>query len=429
MRLRRLLASVATAALLATVFQLQGTAALAQVECKDSIKVTSHTDVDGGVGQLREALAGVCDGGTIRIQPGRIVLERGRLVIPQWRELKIIGQGGGDEPRVTIDANGSDRILTLEPDSDATLARLRLTGGSVEDGNGGAVEARNATLTVIDSVIEDNAVSSPYRGGGIYNEDGSVTLSDCVVRANSAGYGGGISASGGTTDIVGSSIEANTAASSSGGGIHAYGTLRIVDSTLKGNESAWSGGAVYGSNLTLTDSTVKDNAAIYGGGIYGPRAAIVDSTIKGNAAVLYGGGTYVYRELSISGSVIKDNAVIAGYGGGVYNGSRMGVTTIADSIIKGNSAYQGGGIYSRYSRTTIADAAIQDNFATSVGGGIRFVADESSGTLMIEGLSIIQRNTASNGGGIYWSGPSAPTFDPSVMVTKNDPNDIYPVIP
>ncbi|MDH3308693.1 MAG: hypothetical protein OEO77_14415, partial [Acidimicrobiia bacterium] len=145
----RVLILASATALFGTVL-LQGGVAEALPECVDTIGVSSHTDIDGGVGQLREALSEVCDGGSVLIEPGTIVLERGRFTIEESRTVTIIGLGNGDEPEVAIDANGTDRIFTVNAHAALTLDSVRLTGGNVV-GHGGAVEALDARLVVIDS--------------------------------------------------------------------------------------------------------------------------------------------------------------------------------------------------------------------------------------------------------------------------------------
>ena len=137
-------------------------------------------------------------------------------------------------------------------------------------------------------------------GGGIYNNGGTVSISDSTISDNTAaagegsnsGLGGGIYNSSGTVAISDSTISGNTAAAGaeigggSGGGIFdAGGTFSISESTISGNTAAASGGSGAGGGIFADDSTLT----------------VVDSTISGNTAppadegggIFFGDGTNV----------------------------------------------------------------------------------------------------------------------------------------
>jgi predicted outer membrane repeat protein len=81
------------------------------------------------------------------------------------------------------------------------------------------------------------------------------------------------------------------------------------------------------------------------------------------------------------------------YGGGIHN---LGMLTLTNSAVSGNTAYRGGGIHSN--RTlTLTNSTVSGNTASRVGGGI-----DSGGTLTLTN-STVSGNTASqpSGGGIY----------------------------
>src|SRR5437762_10672308 len=140
--------------------------------------------------------------------------------------------------------------------------------------------------------------------------------------------------------------------------------------------------------------------------------AISGLAINSGEAAL-GGGIYNAGILEITRCSISGNETGAvrerGLGGGIYNASRAEVAII-DSVISGNSADEGGGIYNdgsmQIERTTISDNLVGGAFSQqpSFGGGIC-----NSGTLDIVN-STITANTASGslqsggiGGGIFRS--------------------------
>ncbi|MFG2423079.1 hypothetical protein ACGFWD_29045 [Streptomyces sp. NPDC048448] len=176
-------------------------------------------------------------------------------------------------------------------------------------------------------------------------------------------------------------------------------TLILRHSTVT-NSTANNGGAVYvnqGSTLEVHDSVLRDSAAQQGGAIYnGPRS----TTLLDNTKV--------------------ERSQATQFGGGIFT---AGVSlTIKKSYIGGNRAFgQGGGIYNDRAPLDISSTTIADNRAGQMGGGI---ANYGSTTLT---KTVVRHNSALNGGGI-WQAPS-PSFLNLVnsRIVDNTPNNCRPV--
>ncbi|TET51412.1 MAG: hypothetical protein E3J64_06925 [Anaerolineales bacterium] len=120
------------------------------------------------------------------------------------------------------------------------LGQAALSGGLIHDnrangtassqGGGGLFVNVNSRLSVSGGQVISNTAGS---GGGVYNNDGTLTLVNTTVSANSAtgGSGGGLYANGGTTAITFTTIASNTA-SSGGYGIHSAGGAVRVHNTI-----------------------------------------------------------------------------------------------------------------------------------------------------------------------------------------------------
>lgn len=220
---------------------------------------------------------------------------------------------------------------------------ITVTGSTVTDNNafrGGAIFGSSNGVDVTGSVFEDN---SAIRGGaiGIDGEEGSVTVTGTLLKANSAGdVGGAIHAP--TVVVTGDSIlEANSAddvggaifaqggvsvshsilrentTSLSGGGINALGEVVITHSTLDANTAGTSGGAIAaGGPITVAASTLTDNGALGsdGGAIaaFGGEAMLTNVTISGNHADGRGGAVFTDGDLELLHATIVDNAAGAG---------------------------------------------------------------------------------------------------------------------
>jgi predicted outer membrane repeat protein len=133
-----------------------------------------------------------------------------------------------------------------------------------------------------------------------------------------------------------------------GGGIANYGTLTVRNSVITGNNGAGDeGGGIFNSGqLIVGDTTITGNTSQDGGGIgnYG-TLVMRGSRVTGNSAVHNGGGlNNAYGSgAMISGTVFSGNSSEDQYGGGIYND--QSTLTVDGSVIVRNSAVDGGGIY------------------------------------------------------------------------------------
>ncbi len=171
-------------------------------------------------------------------------------------DVTITGPGAS---HVTVDADGKGRPIQIGRGANVHISGLTLTGGNA--GN--------------------------YFGGAI-STDGPLTLDGVLILDNQALAGGGIySSAGAQVEVEHSTIYQNTA-KYSGGGILAYGSTYIEDSTIAGNRSLNGAGGGIGSQgnaLTLTGTTVAGNqAAAYSGGVSDQSGSITldNSIVAGN---------------------------------------------------------------------------------------------------------------------------------------------------
>ncbi len=370
--------------------------------------ITVTNTNDSGPGSLRQALTIANDGDTITFAvTGTIGLTSGGLLIA--KNVTISGPGSN---QLSIDGNQAVLVFGIFYDKTATISGLTIR-------NAGYGVWNQGTLRISNCVISGN-------GNGLYNQGGFVTVSSCVLSANS--YTGLYSYEGVTTvsncvvsgnsygglfndvyhqppnDPVGSPgsmiIADSMISDNSGPGVsNIGGFMTVLDSTLIGNSSgqAVDGGGILSGTLfktpasvTLINSTVSGNSAPGGGGgIAGGYwgATIVNSTISGNSAGDSGGGI-AGSFVTIMNSTISGNA--ASYSGG---GIDAGGVVITNSTISGNSAGSGGGIYHYVGNLEISDTILN---AGASGENIF----NNGGTVMSHGY-----NVSSDDGGSYLNGP------------------------
>jgi hypothetical protein len=267
---------------------------------------------------------------------------------------------------------------------------------------GGGIDNRGS-LTMTGCTLSGNSASVLF-GGGIYN-CGTLTIANCTLSRNSAigsnGYGGGIHSTSGTLTINDSTLSANAALY--GGGVYmSSGTL--THCTLSGNQATGGrGGGVYtdSGTTTITDSTLEENTATGGGGgiANGGTLSITNSVVSGNSStgdpgIAYGGGISNSGTLTITASTLSGNS--AASGGGISTG---GTLTVTDSTLSGNAAIGGGGIFNNSGTVTIIHSTLSGNAATSGGGICNF--NFNDGTLTITASTLSGNSASSGGGGIY----------------------------
>lgn len=195
--------------------------------------------------------------------------------------------------------------------------------------------------------IEGVTITESYSqecGGGIFNEEGTLIVTDSILSKNRSEHeqiGGGICNRGGTVIITNTTLSKNRADYYGGGIYSSGGTMTLNKVTLLGNVGGFGGGLYNAAGtLIITNSTLSGNLANNGGGIFNDDQSDIGEE---NALTI------------ITNSTLSKN-LMAGGGGTIHN--YRGVLTlmntiIADSLI-GDDCYNDGG------NLTLINALIED---------------------------------------------------------------------
>jgi predicted outer membrane repeat protein len=301
----------------------------------DTLDDLADGNISPGHYSLREAIGNAVAGETINISvAGTIALSNlGQLNID--KSLTIHGPGANlltiraFDPNPGVSGNGT-RIFNINDGVDASLLDVEISG---------------LTLTGGDSILS--------RGGGAIFSRENLNIADSIITGNR------------------SAINPMTSSGSGGGISLLSGNLLVTNCTIRDNVAEESGGGIYtlGANVTILDSTISGNVTSatsgYGGGIYcQDELTVTRSTISGNSAGMSGAGiSNRSGNISISGSNISGN--ISGYfGGGIsFNSSSYGLANVSDTVITGNRARFGGGIYGLKQGVTLTGCTISGNTA------------------------------------------------------------------
>jgi len=188
-------------------------------------------------------------------------------------------------------------------------------------------------------------------GGAIHAQSLDLVLEDVSFTDNhAAGPGGAVYIEDGSIEMDEVEFFRNT---SNGFGAHGAAIYMIsgdvtgVDVTIQGNEATGmsSGGGILllDGRVDLEEASITNNSAGYKGGAivnFGGDVSLVDSVVEGNSALM-GGGVYVAGDLDLVGTRLEDNS--ANTGGAVYLEDRDGWQTVS---CQGGGSFldNGGGI-------------------------------------------------------------------------------------
>ena len=382
---------------------------------------------------------------------------------------KSVGNGASGGALVATAVSGSITGNTIDgnstTDSNSTggfggglfidgCPNISIKGNKLTNNNatfGGGIAMRSSSVTLESNTFTTNTASGVSGlGGGIYDYDGTVDITNNLVDTNHSqgsdkAPGAGICLVNSRKVTVSGNTVSNNVSSGNqyyGGGLYAYQVtnLAITGNTFVANSGLDGGGiAIIQSNPTISSNYFSGNKARWGGGIYGWQMSptIEDNIFDGNVSsdnplsgpLQYpGGGAILFDESSgiIRNNDIRNNrtqgtASKTAWGGGVDLFKSQSVT-VEGNRIRANTADIGGGIAITPTTSGFLIAnQITDNVAAQHSGGI-IIGDQSS--FEVQG-NLIARNTANNtssgaGGGItLFNGTTAFIYNNTIVANRS----------
>jgi len=390
-----------------------------------------------------------CNGGGIYVGTGDVFINRTE-------------QGGNTPSQITYNQahngggiyNDAGSILAFGTVGTGEAGHVQISNNQATAGNGGGIYCTgDATTTSYDirlRRVDIKSNTATENGGGIYLDQGLISIVNGVIDGNTAsGNGGGVYTHAGNIDVNPTGDErnatriTNNTAAGNGGGLNTHSGLitvkgkdanqRIIVSGNKaghGSNAKGSGGGVFcmgldGNTEYITmrhvdlinnrangDGTEVSNVTTgCGGGMYlqQGRIGVTNVKIQNNLAQFNGGGINNH-----SGSIDVDGCIV---GGSQYYNSSYSINASGEvsGTAGGNKAdNSGGGIYTRLGDIDIEDYVETSGNITRIESKVTYneAAKNGGGIDTREGIIYINRkeqddqievafNKANRGGGLY----------------------------
>jgi len=234
---------------------------------------------DANAQNIQEAIDAAEDGDTVIIDPG-----------------VYMGDGNRD-----LDFKGKAiTVRSIDPnDPDVVASTIIFCQGSESEPHRGFHFHNNEEA---DSILAGFTITEGYhyRGGSIYCDHSSPTISNCVLVDNSAEFGGGMHNFNSSTTVVNCIFVSNSTVNWGGGMSNrdCTSSLMVTNCTFTNNSASWGGGMRnYTSSPIVTNCIFSNNSAQgwEGGGMSnrdGGNPTLINCTFIGNSSIHRGAGIY-----------------------------------------------------------------------------------------------------------------------------------------
>jgi len=234
---------------------------------------------------------------------------------------------------------------------------VKVTDSVVSSNFGGAISNNGGDIEIARSVVSGNLNDRGdlRQGGGLYNNRGTVTISQSTFANNVAGSGGGLYTTGGAVSIHESRFTTNDAEFDAGGVVATGGTVVVVtQSTFDHNGSQFAGGlSIDLGTLVMANSSLVENggkgAAI--GVLSGSTALVTNTTVARNqliheAFALFNQGTLILVNDTVADNTGPGVGGVLGTASGLLTSTGGNAMTLLVNTIVANNAQEllfGGG--------------------------------------------------------------------------------------
>ena len=197
---------------------------------------------------------------------------------------------------------------------------------------GGAVYIYG-NASIINSILNENEAED---GGAIFL-NGTASITNSAFNMNQAKFRGGAIFLNGTGNIMASNFTNNGCTDSEDGNGAAVriqnGDCTIVDAIISDNHAGYNGGAISAllANVTIENSTLDANTALYGGAVYVKGNVNIDKCSFENNSADIASALFVNNDCNITNSIFANNTGVKNEYAIIHN---IGTFDIDDATVR-----------------------------------------------------------------------------------------------
>lgn len=204
-------------------------------------------------------------------------------------------------------------------------------------------------------------------GGGLYLDQGSPTISNCLITRNTAQIGGGVYSTLGNPTLTNCVIAVNCITVYGAGFAFYSGQATLIGCTISDNSGkADAGILISGADVTLTRCTISRNSSLgSGGGVSAGsgRATLVSCAITSNTAASNGGGILTYSAtVALTNCLLNGNTALVG--GAMHLNDQAAPVLTNCTLVNNQAGQTGGGIGKSdgsYGKPTLTNCILWNN--------------------------------------------------------------------
>jgi parallel beta-helix repeat protein len=265
---------------------------------------------------IQDGIDAAVDGDTVLVADGTYTGDGNKDLDFKDKAITVISENGPSKTIIDCENSGRGFYFGWQESIGQTVSGFTVTNGYALQGGG--IYCQNSSPTISNCIILRNTATA-WAGSGIYLYNSDPTISNCIIEENTStsGHGAGIHCWLSSPTITNCIISGNSANSGDGGAIYGYSSEPVISGCIiKDNSCSGNGGGIelWNSAATITNCVIANNYTGSGSGgaihcIYSSSATITNCTITQNSAI-NGGGIFCENSASpsITNSILWQNS-------------------------------------------------------------------------------------------------------------------------